>query len=237
MSRSEAARTSAARRAAALGARVVEPAHARGVDLAGRDQVDGDALGAELLGERLDEPVDARAGRRWRSRGRGSVALIEDEAIETMRPCSRPRGAAARRARRARPTAAPTRTRAARPRRRSREQRARGRPAGVGDAGCRGRRTRRRPPRRAAAGPLGRAEVDAATPATWAPWPASRLRLLDGARELVVVAPAHHHVHALARERAGDRLADAVTGGHHGRAAADEIEIHGRDATRAQAPR
>ena len=40
-----------------------------------------------------------------------------------------------------------------------------------------------------------------------------------------------------ARERAGDRLADAVAGGHEGRAAAYEIKIHGRDATRAQAPR
>ena len=61
--------------------------------------------------------------------------------------------------------------------------------------------------------------------------------LLRSRRELLFVAPAHHDVHALAREGARDRLADAVTGGHYGRTAANEIEIHGRDATRAQAPR
>ena len=64
-----------------------------------------------------------------------------------------------------------------------------------------------------------------------------RLGLLHRGGQLGLVAPAHHHVHALARERAGDRLADAVTGGHHGRTAANEIEFHGRDATCAQASR
>ena len=105
-----------------------------------------------------------------------------------------------------------------------REQRTRGRPARVRDedveAAERGRggldqqgRAVRRAEVDALAGDLGALARD-------------RLGLVHRRGELGVVAPAHHHVHALARERAGDCLADAVAGGHHGRAAANEIEIH-----------
>ena len=99
-----------------------------------------------------------------------------------------------------------------------------------------------RPPKAAAAdstswaGPCARAEVDALAGDLGA-LARDRLRLVHRGGELGVVSPAHHHVHALARERAGDCLADAVAGGHHGRPAAHEIEIHGRDATRAEGPR
>ena len=150
-------------------------------------------------------------GRRWRSRGR-SVALIDDEAIETMRPDRTPRGTAPQRG-------------PAGDRQQHRlegllpglvveaEQRPGGGPPRF-VAGCRGRRTAsaaRSTSRRRA---VGGAEVDAHPGdlrARRRPRPSPPRRR---PASLSASRPAHHHVHALAGQRAGDRLAEAVAGSH-----------------------